>query len=126
MPELERHAGVHPKHAAFKDVHFVRLIQTLRERERKFRHKARIWREVSDVHAAAIKAAAKYPRFGRNRLAAEMAKPGCLAGPLARNYLFWLKRKLAAGDKSVLRPKVVPLDVRAFWELENRQPKPNS
>lgn len=115
-------SGVHLKHAAFKDVHFVRLIGALRERERVFLRKERVWREITNVHAAAIKVASTRRSMSRQRVAAEMAKPGCFGGTLARDYLRWLKTRLTAGDTSVLRPKKAPLDVRAYWDLQGRRP----
>ena len=115
-------SGVHLKHDAFKDVHFIRLIGALREKERVFLHKERVWREVGNVHAAAIKVATKKLPLGRHRVAAEMAKPGCFGGNLARDYLRWLKHRLAAGDTRVLTPKRVPLDVRAYWDLQKQGP----
>jgi hypothetical protein len=103
---------------AFKDRHFWMLIRQLRERERLFFRKERVWREISAVHAGAISAVSKGRRLSRRSTASEMQKPGSFCGKLARSYLAWLKRRLRAGDRSVLRPKHVPLDVRAYWSLE--------
>lgn len=116
---LEKASGVHSKHVAFKDVHFIRLIGSFRERERRFLRKERIWREITDVHGAAINVVSKRLPLGRHRVAAEMSKPGSFGGALARAYLRWLKSRLAAGHP--IRPKIVPLDVRAYWDLQKQR-----
>lgn len=118
--ELAQLSGVQFKHPAYKDVHFIRLIAALREKERVFAHKERVWREVCGVHAAAIKAASKNLRLGRTRVAQQMGKHRCIGGLLARKYLRWIKIRLARGDTLVLSPKKVPLDVRAFWDLQKQ------
>jgi hypothetical protein len=111
-------SGVHFKHPAFKEPHYLKLIHRLRERERIFFRKERIWREVSEVHAAAIKVVEGGHRLGRNRVGREMERPGCFCGHLARAYLSWFKKRFRNGDESVLRPKEIPLDVRAYWSFE--------
>lgn len=121
VPALEEGSGVHVKHPAFKDVHFVRLMSTFRDRERRFLHKERVWREISDVHAAAVKVAGQRRTVSRHRVAAAMAKPGSFGGLIARSYLQWFNARIAAGDSRVLQPKQVPLDVRAYWDLQRER-----
>jgi hypothetical protein len=50
-----------------------------------------------------------------------MEKPGRFGGRLTRDYLAWLKKRLTAGDQGVLRPKRIPLDVRAYWALNDSE-----
>lgn len=123
VPALEQASGVHVKHPAFRDVHFVRLMGTLRDKERRFLHKERVWREISDVHAAAVKVAGQHRKTSRHRVASEMAKPGSFGGLIARSYLQWFNARLTAGDRRILLPKKVPLDVRAYWDLQRERSK---
>ena len=119
ISELENGSGVHSCHPAYQDIFFRGLIERLRENERIFRKRERVWREICDVHVAAAKVVARGGRLTRARVGAEMRKPGCFGGPLARDYLKWVKRRLKAGRGEVLDAKRVPLDVRAYWSLEN-------
>jgi len=121
VPALEKASGVHLKHPAFKDVHFVRLMTLLRNKERRFLRKERVWREVSDVHAAAVKISGQHQRMSRRRVASAMTNPGSFGGPIARSYLRWFSARLAACDTGVLQPKQVPLDVRAYWDLQRER-----
>lgn len=118
--DLVRNSGVHLKHPAFREIHFRRLMRGMRNRERVFRHKERVWREICDVHSASIRVANRGDRLGRHRVGAEMVKPGHFGGDLARKYLRWFKARLSAGDRTVLEPKIVPADVRAFWSLTTK------
>ncbi|MFT3783673.1 MAG: hypothetical protein QM790_16800 [Nibricoccus sp.] len=116
VDELVKQSGVHLKHPAFKDPQFVRLMQRLRNHERNFLHKERVWREVLDVHNAALKVIARGSRVTRRRVGSEMTKPGCFCGPLARAYLKWFKKR-TQNAKLPLGPKRIPVDVRAYWDL---------
>jgi len=114
---LTAESGVHFKHPAFKEPHYLKLIHRLREQERVFSSKERIWREVGEVHAAAIKVVECGHRLSRNRVGREMERPGCFCGHLARSYLAWFKKRFRNGDESILKPKQIPLDVRAYWSF---------
>jgi hypothetical protein len=114
-------SGVHVKHPAFKDSQYLKLIHRLRERERIFFRKERVWREVSEVHAAAIKVVKCEHRLSRSRVGREMEKPGCFCGHLARAYLAWFKKRLKQGDESLLQPKQIPVDVRAYWNFKKSE-----
>ena len=103
--DLEEASGTHVKHLAFRDPLFLRLIARLRENERRFLKKERIWRTVGDVHAAAIKAISANKRLVSGSVRMFMENPGSLNGPLGRSYLRWMKRRCQEGDQSVLRPK---------------------
>jgi hypothetical protein len=119
--DLEIASGTHEQHPSFRHPQFLRLINRLRKNERQFAKKERVWRIIGDVHAAAIKAAGKGKRLGRGSVSMFMDNPGSFAGSLARSYLKWLKRRCRAGDQSVLRPKRIPVDVRAYWSLQEAQ-----
>jgi hypothetical protein len=116
--ELAVISGVHLKHPAFKDAHNKKLIHRLRERESIFFRKELIWREVSQVHVAAIKVVKSGCRLSRSRVGREMEKPGCFCGHLARAYLSRFKYRLKQGEEHLLQPKQSPLDVRAYWSFE--------
>lgn len=120
LTAIRKAAGVHEKHEGFKDVHFVRLLAALRRRSENFRHKELVWREVADVHAAALEVVALGLPLGRRRVAARMKAPACVNGGRARDYLQWFKRRHALGDTGVLQPKKIPLDVRAYWALQQQ------
>jgi len=119
--DLELASGTHAKHPSWKDAEFVRLIALLREKERRFLKKELVWRIVGDVNAAAIKAISINRRPGQGAVRPHMNSPGSLSGATARSYIKWLKRRYRTGDQSVLRPKRIPVDVRAFWSLEEAQ-----
>ena len=83
-----------------KDPQFVRLIAQLRDKERCFPKEEHVWRIVSDVHAAAIKATCMNRRLGQGGLRPFLRQPGCLCGKTARSYIKWLKRRCRSGDRS--------------------------
>lgn len=113
-------AGVHVKHEGFRDVHFVRLLSSLRQISENIQHKALVWQVITDIHTAALEVVALGLPLGRRRVAARMKTPGCLDGKKARNYLRWFKRRHSCGDEAVLQPKKIPLDVRAYWALREQ------
>ncbi|MBK9989357.1 MAG: hypothetical protein IPP19_01140 [Verrucomicrobia bacterium] len=116
-PELVNESGVNLKHPAFKERYFVRLMRRLRDRERLFKHKELVWREVMGVHNAALKIASRGKRLTRLSVSQEMAKnPGCIGGTVARSYLDWLKKRSKASNLPI-GLKRVPFDVRAYWCL---------
>lgn len=119
--DLEEASATHEKHPAWKDPQFMRLITQLREKERRFLKKEHVWRIVGDVHAAAIKVISIDKSPGQLTLRPYMRSPGSLCGITARSYIKWLKRRYRAGDHSVLRPKRIPVDVRAYWSLQEAQ-----
>jgi hypothetical protein len=119
--EMLKIAGVHLKHPTFRDVHFRSLMSHLRSRERRFRHKEKVWFEVTQIHVAAAKVANRGESLSRARVGLALENPGSCAGTLARSYLGWIKRRLKAGDSEVLNPKRVPLDVRAYWIMQKAQ-----
>ena len=88
--------------------------------------KERVWRIVTDVHSASIKASTIKKRLGQGSLRSFMNAPGAFSGPLARSYLRWLKRRYKAGDASVRAPKRVPVDVRAYWSLTEASKRPDA
>jgi len=116
LGELVRQAGIHFKHPALKETQFIRLMNRLRNYERHFVHKERVWREVADVHSAALKVLAQSGRLTRRRVGSEMARPGSFCRPLARAYLKWFKKRIR-NAKLPLGPKRVPFDVRAYWNF---------
>lgn len=120
LTAIRQTSGVHEKHEGFRDVHFVRLLAALQQRSENFRHKELVWREVADVHTAAIEIVALGLPLGRRRVAVRMKAPQCLNGGRARDYLRWFKRRHSLGDMNVLRPKKIPLDVRAYWALQQQ------
>jgi len=119
--DLEEASGTHYEHPAWKDHHFVRLIAQLRGKEHRFLKKEYVWRIVGDVHAAALKVIGMSRSPGQGTLRPHMNFPGSLCGAIARSYLKWLKRRYRAGDLSVRGPKRIPVDVRAYWSLQEAQ-----
>jgi hypothetical protein len=73
LQQLEQQAGVHLKHPAFQDPQYQRLIQKLRRQERVFTEKVRIWKEVSEIHAAVLELVTAGKRWGRSSVAASMS-----------------------------------------------------
>ena len=126
IQDLKQSSGAHEKHQTFRDPHDLRLIRRLRKNERVFRMKERVWRIVTDVHSASIKASTIKKRLGQGSLRSFMNAPGAFSGPLARSYLRWLKRRYKAGDASVRAPKRVPVDVRAYWSLTEASKRPDA
>lgn len=120
ISQLESESGVHKKHLLFREVHFRRLIAQLRERERVFQRKVNVWRVVSNVHEAARRVVAKKLPLGRHRVEVELDDKSCMGGSLGRNYVRWLKDRLAHRDTRVLSPKRVPLDVRSYWDFTKK------
>jgi len=119
LQQLEQRAGVHLKHPAFQDPQYQRLIQRLRRQERVFTEKVRIWREVTEIHVAVLELVAAGKRWGRSSVAASMrSNPGRFGCKLARGYLNWMRTQVKRGNQGVLKPKKIPLDVRAYWDWQ--------
>ena len=121
VTQLERESGVHRKHPAFREAAFLRLIRSARERAAKFQRKERVWRDVCDIHQAALAVVGDNKRPTARNVGSRMHTPGTLVGLRARRYLAWLRRRWKAQEPGALLPKIVPMDVRAFWAMQEHQ-----
>jgi hypothetical protein len=125
VAELERESGVHRKHPAFREAAFLRLISSARERAAKFQRKERVWRDVCDIHQAALAVVAESKRPTARNVGGRMRTPATLVGLRARRYLAWLRRRWKAQEPGALLPKIVPMDVRAFWAMQEQRSAEN-
>lgn len=121
VAQLERESGVHCKHPAFREAAFLRLIRSARERAARFQRKERVWRDVCDIHQAALAVVAESKRPTSRNVGGRMRTPATLVGLRARRYLAWFRRRWKAQEPGALLPKKVPMDVRAFWAMQERQ-----
>ncbi len=117
LDEIMRASGIYPKHPAYRHPDFVSFLKRLWLKERRIVHKQRVWREVVDVHEAAIKVVESNQPISQKAVEQAMAQPGSFASPIARNYFAWFTKRVKSGDRGVLRPKVAPPDVKAFWAI---------
>lgn len=121
VAQLELASGIHCKHPAFREAAFLRLIRACRERAAKFQRKERVWRDVCDIHQAALAVVAESKRPTARNVGGRMRTPATLVGLRARRYLAWFRRRWKAQEPGALLPKKVPMDVRAFWAMQERQ-----
>ena len=117
---LSAESGIHMQHAAFSHPAFRKLMKRLKEKERLFSKKERVWREINEVHNAAIRVVENGRNLSRRQVSAEMNKPGIFCGPLARAYFNWLKKRVEQNASEILQKKKIPMEIQVYWELPGK------